>query len=344
MRLGLISSAVPLVHGGGRFIVDWLASQLRARGHEVEVVLIPTTEDPQSVLIQMAAMRSMDLSAFDRVITFRPPSHVVQHPNKVAWFIHHFRVFYDLWGTDYCGMPDNAPFRALRAEIVAADTQALSEARKVFSNSKVVADRVARFNGVKAEVLYPPVFEPERFRSGDYGDEIVCVCRVEHHKRQHLLVEAMGHTRTAVRLRICGAGSDPNYLAHLRALARDAGVESRVAFELRWISEDEKITFFETALANAYVPLDEDSYGYPTLEAAHARRTTVTVADAGGVSEFVTSGLNGVIAQPTAAALAEAFDQLYEDRALAKAMGQAAQGRITELGIDWDSTIEKLLS
>ena len=252
MRIGLVSSAVPLIRGGARFIVDWLAEQLRRRGHQVEVILIPTTDDPETLLVQMAALRAMEFGdRFDRIITFRPPAHVIRHPNKVCWFIHHVRVFYDLWDGPYRPVPDNAHFRGLRATIMEADTNALKEARHLFSNSQVVADRVDRYNGLKAEVLYPPVFEPERFRSGEYGDEIVCVCRIEHHKRQHLLVEAIGLTQTPVRLRLCGASLTPEYVAGMQETARRLGVEDRVAIENRWVEEEEKVAAFETALASA---------------------------------------------------------------------------------------------
>jgi hypothetical protein len=36
MKFGLVSSAVPLIQGGGRFIVDWLAPKLVEAGHQVE--------------------------------------------------------------------------------------------------------------------------------------------------------------------------------------------------------------------------------------------------------------------------------------------------------------------
>lgn len=344
MKIGIVSSAVPLVLGGGRFIVDWLHGQLRARGHQVESVYIPSTENPATLLQQMAAFRSMDLSAYERVITLRPPAHMVRHPCKVVWFIHHARLFYDLWDTPYRSFPDTAPWRALRAQVMASDTRALAEAHRVCSNSRVVADRLQHFNGIRAEVLYPPVLAPERFRSAEYGDEIVCVCRLEHHKRQHLLIEALAHTRTPVRVRLCGSSNDPGYPAFLRATAERLGVAGRVSVENRWITEDEKVDALATALASAYVPFDEDSYGYPTIEAAHARRCTVTVDDSGGVPEFVTDGANGVITAPEPAALAEAFDRLYADRARARRMGEAASDHVAALGIDWDTVTGKLLA
>ena len=104
------------------------------------------------------------------------------------------------------------------------------------------------------------------------------------------MIEALGVTKTQVRLRLCGSTDDPSYVEQLRQTAERLGVTERVLIESRWISEDEKVERLQTALACAYVPFDEDSYGYPTLEAAQAERCTVTVSDSGGVPEFVING------------------------------------------------------
>lgn len=345
MKIGLISTAVPLVQGGARFIVDWLQEELTARGHLVEAIYLPYTDEQDHVLPQMAAMRTIKLDAyFDRVITFRPPAHMVQHPFKVVWFIHHLRYLYDLWQTPYCPIPDDPAGRAFRGAVLRADQTALREAHRLFTNSATVRTRVKRFNGLDSEVLYPPIRRPERFRSGPYGNEIVSVCRMEHHKRQHLLIEALARTETPVRLRLCGLSVDPGYVDGLRSLAAALGVAERVTVEDRWISEDDKVDRLETALASAYVPYDEDSYGYPTLEAAHARRCTLTVSDSGGVPEFIADGFSGFITAPEANALAKTMDRLFWDRDLAGRMGAVAQARISELGINWDAVIGKLLA
>lgn len=343
-RIALVSSTVPFAQGGGRFIVDWLHEALLARGHAVETIWIPyVTYPPGETLDQMLAFRLLRIEGADRVITFRPPAHLVQHPNKVVWFIHHLRDFYDLWGTQYGVLPDRLQYRGLRDTVWRTDTHALGEARRLFTNSRIVADRLLRFNDLDADVLYPPVRKPERFRSEAYGDEIVCVCRIEGHKRQHLLLEAMRHVRTPVRLRICGNGASTTYLAELHNIADRIG-NGRITIEQRWISEEEKVDLLATALGCAYVPFDEDSYGYPTLEAAHAQRCTVTVTDAGGVSEFVVDGENGLIAAPDPESIAACFDRLYRSRSLAACLGQAAEKRVGELGIEWDTTVERLLA
>jgi glycosyltransferase involved in cell wall biosynthesis len=345
MRIGLVSSAVPLIQGGGRFIVDWLREKLEERGHSVAVVYVPSTEEPDRILQQMAAFRMLKLDDyFDTVVTFRPPAHMVIHPNKVIWFIHHIRVFYDLWDSPYRPVPDLASWRALRATIMRADTTALREARRVFTNSRIVGERLRHFNDVTSEVLYPPILNPDLFRSGEFGDEIVCVSRIESHKRQHLLIEAMRHVRSAVRLRLCGLSLSPLYLVELTRLLSEGGLDERVTLDHRWISETEKADRLARALAVAYVPLNEDSYGYPTIEAAHAMRCTVTLTDSGGTLEFVQDGINGRVVPPEPRAIAEAFDALYVDRQAARRMGKAAHERVSALGISWDTVIARLLS
>jgi glycosyltransferase involved in cell wall biosynthesis len=342
VRVALVSSTIPFVKGGGRFIVEWLHEALTARGHQAETIWIPYVDYPHETLDQMLAFRLLRIDNADRVITFRPPAHLVQHSNKVVWFIHHLRHFYDLWGTPYRPNPDRAPYRALRDLVRKIDTGALQEARHLFTNSSIVADRLRRFNELSGEVLYPPVAKPERFRAGEYGNEIICICRMEHHKRQHLLIEAMHHVRTPVWLRLCGRSMNPNYVAGLRKAA-EAIPGGRVLIEARWISEEEKADLLATALASAYVPFDEDSYGYPTLEAAHARRCTVTVADAGGVPELVLNDETGLVVEPHPEAVAAAFDRLFMERGTAARLGRAAEARIAALGISWDNVIERLL-
>ena len=343
MKIVLASTFVPFINGGARFIVEWLEEKLREQGHEVERFYLPFIDTPDDLMSQIAAFRLIDLAdSCDRLIAFRPPAYVLPHPNKVLWFIHHIRAFYDLWDTEHGGGPDTPGMAAIRRGLMEADDQAFGEARKIYTNSKVVAGRLKRFNDIEAEPLYPPIFRPERFRHDGYGDEIVAVCRVEPHKRQALLIEAMQHVRTDVRLRLCGQASNPAYGREIEAMVRNLGVEGKVVFDDRWISEEEKVERIAPALAVAYLPHDEDSYGYPSLEGAHARKGVLTTTDSGGVLELVEDGRNGLIAEPTPEALAEAMDRLYDDRELAARMGVENQVRLRELNIDWGHVVRAL--
>jgi glycosyltransferase involved in cell wall biosynthesis len=345
MRIVLASSFVPFINGGGRFIVEWLEQKLVERGHEIERFYIPFVDRPEDLFDQILAYRLIDLAdSCDRLIAFRPPSYVLHHPNKVLWFIHHIRAFYDLWDSPYRLVPDDPGGRAFRNRLIDLDTRAIRQARRVFTNSKVVAGRLARFNGIAATPLYPPIISPERFRNDGYGDEIVAISRVEPHKRQWLLVEAMRYVRSNVKLRICGASSSPLHVETIQRVIAEHGLTDCVILEDRWISEEEKVERLATALAVAYVPDDEDSYGYPSLEAAHARKAVLTASDSGGVLELVSHGHNGIVAPPDPRSLAQAMDQLYRDRVLATRMGAANERRLAELRIDWANVVDALTS
>ena len=345
MRILLCSSYVPFVNGGARFIVDWTRDVLRDHGHDVETVNLPFSDDPEEILKQMMSYRLLDLSEYaDRIVTFRPPAHVITHPHKIVWFIHHIRVFYDMWDTKYRTVDDNPKGRSLRDRLHSLDRHALTEAKSLFTNSRVVGDRLLRYNNIGSKPLYPPVFQPERFVNQGYNNEISYVSRIEPHKRQHLLIEALRYCKSKVRVGLYGTSQQIDYPGYIRELIAKYDLDSRVSFECRWISETEKQSIIGRALAVAYLPIDEDSYGYPSLEGAHAQKPILTTTDSGGVLEFVIDGENGAICPPEPRALAEVMDEIYASRKKTERMGRAAERRIEELNITWRHVVESLTS
>ncbi len=345
MKVVVASTFVPFVDGGASFIVDWLERMLLRRGHEVETFRIPFDSRYPELLDQMLALRLLDVSGHgDRLIAIRTPSYLLRHPAKVLWFIHHHRGAYDLWGTPYQDIPDTPGGRRIREAIISADNLAFGEARAVFTNSQVVRNRLRKFNGVDAEVLYPPLIDPERYRAAAYGDYALYMSRLTMHKRQHLAIEAMRYTRTPVRLIVAGAPENQEYLGRLNGLVEKLGLRDRVEIRAGWMPEQEKIELFSHCLAAVYAPFDEDSYGYPSLEAHHSCKAVITTGDSGGTLELIRDGDNGFVTEPSAKDLAAALDRLYRDRTMARRMGEAGQARIAELGVSWDRVLTRLLA
>jgi glycosyltransferase involved in cell wall biosynthesis len=208
-----------------------------------------------------------------------------------------------------------------------------------------VAGRLAEFNGVAAEVLFPPVWRPERYRKGPFGDYVLYLNRMNPHKRQELAIEAMRYTETPVRLVLAGK-PDPGTERYAGGLARrisEYGLEGRVHLLGRWVREEDKIGLLAGCLGVGYFPYLEDSYGYPSLEAYHSGKPVITTTDAGGTSELIIGGKTGLVTPPEAREIARAFDGLYRDRAMAAAMGAAGEERIGELDITWDRVERCLL-
>ncbi len=345
MKIGLCSSYVPFVEGGARNIVDWLEIMLVKAGHQVEKVYLPDTSSPELLFKQFFSYRWIDLTEqMDRIICLRPPAHMIPHPHKILWFLHHIRMFYDLWDSEYCTFPINEKNLAIRQSLHAYDTAAMQEAKKVFTISQVVSDRLMRYNNIKSEVLYFPLLQPENFTCRDFNHEIVCIARIVPHKRQHLLIESLQYVQTPVKLRLCGMGFENDYETRLHQLIDRLGLHSKVIFENRWISEKEKIELLSNCLATAYLPIDEDAYGYTSLETSHAGKPILTTTDSGGVTELVKNEFNGFVTSPEPRAIAFAMDRLFREKDNTRKMGENAKLQLDLLNISWEHVLDRLLA
>jgi glycosyltransferase involved in cell wall biosynthesis len=185
--------------------------------------------------------------------------------------------------------------------------------------------------------------ETGRFRSAPAEDFVFYPSRITEHKRQWLGAEAMAHVRSDVRLVIAGAPDDDVQLRRLEATIEEAGVGDRVELIARWISEEEKADLLSRCAGLMYIPFDEDSYGYPTLEAYHSGKPVISCTDSGGTREIVEDGVTGLMSAPEPEALAAVLDRLREDPR-AQEMGAAGRRRIDELQISWDNVVARLLA
>lgn len=344
MRIAIVSTTVPTIAGGGSLIVSWTAEALRQAGHQVEEFMIPFPTSLRTTMPAMVGLRAMPFGEeVDRLVAIRWPAHLIAHPNKATWFIHHYRPLFDLWDTEYRPVRDDAEGRAYREALREMDNRGLRESADVFANSDTVRRRLAEYNEVQATTLFPPLGgDVSRFRTDGYGDTIVYASRVTPIKRQLLAVQAMRHVTTPVRLVIAGRADPEWYGREIEATIKEYDLQDRVELRLGWLPEAEKVDLLASCLAVAYLPLDEDSYGYPALEASHSAKAVVTLSDAGGALEFVRHGIEGLVSDPRPEALAAAFDQLYEDRQGAQRMGEASAARRGGLDINWENVVRRL--
>lgn len=341
----MASTFVPFIEGGGRMIVRDLAKAICERGHEVDTIEIPFLSQWDAMLDQMLGLRLLDVSEdADVLIAIRPPSYIINHPNKRLWFIHHHRGAYDLWGTPWQDIPSTPAGLAMRAAIRRSDDIYLREAQQIFTNSQVVADRLRRFNGIDGAVLYPPLGRPETFFRADAENYVFYPCRITSHKRQHLAVEAAAQLSSDMRIVIAGAPEHPDYSKTLTDLVDANGLGDRVEIISRWISEQEKAELISRSAGVLYIPFDEDSYGYVTLEAFQARKPVITCEDSGGTLEIIENGVNGFVVEPRPDSLARAIDALAEFPERGVSMGDRAFDSLGQKNISWDHVVDSLLS
>jgi glycosyltransferase involved in cell wall biosynthesis len=342
MRVAVVNNCVPFLSGGAEHLADSLVTQLERHGHRAQLFRFPFRWNPLvkiSESMLAASMCEMDIA--DRVIGLKFPAYYVQHDTKVLWLLHQFRQVYDLWGTEQ-GLEQTEEAEQVRHSIMRADNRCFSECHAIYTNSPVTRDRLAHYNAVDATVLWPPLGDADGLRAGEAGDYVLAHGRVNSLKRQELVVEAMRYVRSGVRLVVAGAPETADDEARLRRIVDEHGLGDRVDLRLRFIGEDEKRDLLAGALACAYIPYDEDSYGYVTLEAFQARKPVVTCVDSGGIGLLVDHGVTGLVADPDPRALAAAFDELHRRRDVARSMGMAGLQRVAQLGITWDNVVEVL--
>jgi glycosyltransferase involved in cell wall biosynthesis len=349
MRIAICNPATPFMRGGGEMHIEGLTAGLRAAGHEVDVVSIPWKwYPPREIVHQMALWRSLDLSEIngvpiDLVIALKFPAYLVRHERKVVWLIHQHRSAYELWDhPEFGDLTKHEDGTVVRDLIRHADQRSLGEAKRIFTNSVNVGERLRRFLGMTSEALYHRSPLCEKLldtEPGAYGDTILFPSRIEPLKRQQLAIRAMRHTRTPVRLVLVGTGPGE---AALRTEVARLQLESRVELAGH-VSDERLIDLYRSALGVFYGPYDED-YGYVPLEAMAVRRPVVVTADSGGPLELVMGRENGLVVDPSPRAVAQALDGLYRDRALAERLGAAGRTTLEERVPPWSQVIERLLT
>lgn len=344
MKVLVLTTRVPFIHGGAEELRDHLVRNLVKQGVDAEAMSIPFTWEPaEQLLDEMAIARSLEVVNADRVIALKFPAYLVPHRHKVLWVLHQYRQAYDLWDAGQSNIPTSERGETIRSIIRTADNHAFAESKALFAGSPVSRDRLRRYNGVNAEVLPAPLNDPELFGGGSADGYILVGGRVGRAKRQRLLVEALCHA-PGVNLVVAGPPDSDMEGEELRRLAAELGVESRVSFELRFLPRLELASLVNNANGLAYIPFDEDSVGYVTMEGFQAGKPVITTTDSGGVLEIVKHEHTGLVAEPTPEALGRAFRAIMSSPAKAAAMGAAGRRTIDERNLTWSATVARLLS
>lgn len=230
---------------------------------------------------------------------------------------------------DEVSSPLRPALRAVLAGVRRADRRAADRLDHVIANSRLTAERVARYWDREATVVHPPV-DVERFAPDAPEDFFLTVGELTGHKRVALALRAA--RRAGVRLVVVGAGPARASLEH--EFGATATFVGRVG-------DDELAGLL--ARARAVVVPNVEEFGIVSVEAQASGRPVVGV-DAGGTQETVIDGETGVLVPPgDEDALAEVlreqdFDRFAPARLVewAAGFGRAAfqdrlRGRIRDL-------------
>jgi glycosyltransferase involved in cell wall biosynthesis len=375
-------SPVPFTIGGAEKLWWGMLEQINQHtGHEAELIKIPAPERTFRELLQSyAAFSRLDLSHFDRVISTKYPAWMVDHPQHYCYLQHKLRGLYDTY--HLCGQPEqptaaNYPaawqplLRLLRQppqKEQLADLFGLLErlqtedafdrhcsfpgplSRAIVHHLDAIAQRPGAIQyygaishnvanrrdyfpaGARVQVVHHPS-DLKGLHAGEYR-YIFTVSRLDAPKRLDLLIKAFRQLPDPIELRIAGSGPQAE---HLKALA--AG-DPRIRF-LGRVTDSEIVRQYADALFVPFLPYDED-FGLVTIEAMSAAKAVLTTTDAGGVNEFVQTGVSGLSVAPNVEALRAALQQLIRHPEQTIRMGRQARDKVAH--ISWHATLEPLLA
>ena len=150
--------------------------------------------------------------------------------------------------------------------------------------------------------------------------------------------------RRNVRLVVGGPADTPSDAARLLDSVERYDLSNRVYLDLGFLPRERIAKYVNEALACAYLPVDEDSVGYVTMEAFSAAKAVLTVSDSGGLLDIVRDGDTGLVVQPDPESLAAAIDRLGNNRNTTIEMGKEGRVRWSGMNVTWPATIERLLA
>ena len=340
----IVTSAPPLTEGGHLVIARSLERALTDAGHRAGIVTTPSNRFGRQGSAYLANwLTDVGVTGtgekVDQIISLRFPSYAVRHPAHVCWLSHTMREYYDLWDefSSRISPQGRLKERVRRTLIRHADTYFFKHhVKKLFTQSKAVRDRLARWNHVEGEPLHPP--PPQRpYRCDGYGDYLFFASRLTPLKRADLVVRALARPEARGARCVIGGGGEDRL--ELERLTGDLGLADRVSFAGR-LSEAALVDHLARCRAVVFVPHNED-YGFVTVEAFASGKPVITCTDSGGPLELVRAGQNGWVVAPEAASLAAAIAEASEDRALAERLGAAGRHDVAQMS--WGRVVERLL-
>jgi glycosyltransferase involved in cell wall biosynthesis len=322
-----------------------LVHALREEGHDAELVLTPQNRFGRQGGAYLAAwLTDVGMAhnghRIDQVISLRYPSYAVRHENHVVWLNHTMREYYDQWEAFSAplGWKGRIKEHTRRRLIHSADRYLLTRnVRKVFTISRTVTARLARWGGIQSEPLYPP--PPQRaYRCDGYGDYIFAVSRLAPLKRLSMLLDALAMPDGAgIRCVIAGEGEEHGTLQRTIDAKR---LSDRVQLVGR-IDDGQMLEHLARCRAVCFPPFDED-YGFVTVEAFASRKPVITCSDSGGPAELVSNNVTGRVCAPDAASIAAALRQMIDDPGAAERLGRAGFENVSQL--TWPRAVQRLLS
>ena len=220
-----------------------LGALLEAEGHKVQFLELPPVSAPGRSLTNIASLRLWESAPYaDTLICLDAISAVLQHPRKIVFLLDDTYLDSDR----SVSASEPAGEREYLANLLKV---ALGEAKAIFVPSRFAGSRL-RFLANDRWQLLQPHFAPSKFRyARNPGPELLVLNPLNDRQRPELLIDCLAELPESFRVRWVASYRDAATLVRVVDLARNAGIEHRVAFDVRSINDGEKAYLLAHAAA-----------------------------------------------------------------------------------------------
>ncbi|HEX5101386.1 MAG TPA: glycosyltransferase family 4 protein [Polyangiaceae bacterium] len=228
------------------------------------------------------------------------------------------------------------------------ETQRLMRPAWTISNTEAVRESyIAAYPRLGPSTAITPSVDVASFTSGADAERarrrfalpsgaplLLVIGRLQRSKGQREAIEALVQCTglpEPPHLVLCGGpphGTDEDFPAELRALARDLGVEARVHF-VGAVTESEKRDLLAACTAFVH-PARREAFGIVVIEGMAAGKPVIVTAAAGPKSIVHDTGAGEIVPPEDPGALAKAITRVLGDPARAARMGELGRNVATE--------------
>lgn len=243
------------------------------------------------------------------------------HPN-LYYCLTPTRMFYDQRDAVLARLPfaRRTIARVWTAGHSTFDRRAVRRCDRVIAISENVRDRVRRYYGLDAGVIYPPV-ATSHFRFKELGNFWLSVSRLYPEKRIELQLEIFRRLPEERLVLVGGYSKGDRAERYVASLKPPPNVTV-----LGEIEEDELLDLYARCRGFLTTAVDED-FGITPVE-ANAAGKCVLATDEGGYRETIVHGATGFLLSPDAELFARKIRELDEGRLLSMKEACMARARV----------------
>lgn len=262
----------------------WIAhevfNKLKSKHNNTDLAIIPFHNLTTKFIDQAIAIRGLSLNQADKIVSFGPFSHLLEHNNKLSFLTSHAKEYYELWQSPIGEIANDVTIN-LRNKINHIDLSCLSEARKVYCFYDKIKERHPELNVTK--LLFPKIDITINHENKNTINEnfILCLGNFSHHSHFHLLTKSIAKLqKTNLKFILAGGLQRRDIYDSISKIIEDNNLKNVI--ELKVIQNSSQ---FKNLISMSKMIIDcgieNDTYPYYLIDTLKAKKPFCVFTNSG---------------------------------------------------------------